>query len=77
MSGDCVEFCKALGEIAAAFSVSQPTISHHLSVLRQLDLVTARREGQPVYYALNRDRMVECCGRLVARFATDEGACRE
>lgn len=69
------EMC--VGEIAAAFRVSQPTISHHLKILRQFDLVTSRRKGQQVYYALNRDRVVECCGRLVARFALDEGTCRQ
>lgn len=64
------EMC--VGEIAAVFAVSQPTISHHLSILRQFGLVTRRKEGQQIYYTLNRDRVAECCGRLVARF--DVGA---
>ena len=28
-------------------------MSHHFSVLRHADLITARREGQQIYYALN------------------------
>ena len=64
------EMC--VGDIVAAFSMSQPTISHHLNVLRQFNLVTSRKEGKLVYYATNRDRVVECCGRLSARFDTEE-----
>jgi len=55
-----------------AFPTSQPTISHHLSVLRQLKLVNTRKEGKQVFYAINRDRVVECCGLLMARFDVPE-----
>ncbi|MBN1935503.1 MAG: winged helix-turn-helix transcriptional regulator [Anaerolineae bacterium] len=40
-------------ELVAALRVSQPLISWHLSVLRRSDLVSLRREGRLVYYALN------------------------
>jgi ArsR family transcriptional regulator, arsenate/arsenite/antimonite-responsive transcriptional repressor len=43
----------AVGEIVDNFSVSQPTISRHLAVLRNAGLVTARREGQNVVYGLD------------------------
>lgn len=33
------------------------TISHHMSVLRLAGLVTARRDGQWVYYSLCRDAL--------------------
>jgi ArsR family transcriptional regulator len=33
--------------------VSKPSMSHHFSVLKEADLITARREGQQIYYALN------------------------
>ncbi len=58
------------GDIVDAFVMSQPTISHHLGVLRQVGLVTCRKEGKQVFYAINRDNVVECCGRLVAKFDT-------
>lgn len=60
------ELC--VGDIADAFDVSQPTISHHLGVLRQLGLVARRKEGKQVFYSVNQDRIVECCGRLMAQF---------
>jgi DNA-binding transcriptional ArsR family regulator len=52
--------------------VSQPTISHHLNVLKQFGLVTSRREGKLVFYAINRDNVVACCGRLIAKFQAEE-----
>jgi ArsR family transcriptional regulator len=64
------EMC--VGDIVAAFEMSQPTISHHLSVLRQAGLVTSRRDGKQVYYAINRDNVVECCGMLMARFEAQD-----
>jgi ArsR family transcriptional regulator, arsenate/arsenite/antimonite-responsive transcriptional repressor len=64
------EMC--VGDIVAAFGMSQPTISHHLSVLRQAGLVTGRREGKQVFYAINRDNVVECCGTLMARFEAQD-----
>lgn len=42
--------------------LSQPTISHHLRLLREAGLVTAERKGTWVYYAINaaaRARLVE------------------
>ncbi len=33
--------------------VSKPSMSHHFAVLKEADLVTSRREGQQIYYALN------------------------
>ena len=63
---------KCVGDIVDAFSMSQPTISHHLSVLRQFDLVTSRKEGKQVFYAINRDNVVECCGQLIAKFEAEE-----
>lgn len=41
------------GEIAAHFSISKPSISHHLDLLKQAGLVSARREGQFMHYSIN------------------------
>ncbi len=54
-------------EIVEAFRMTQPTISHHLGVLRQAGLVKRRKEGKQVYYSLNRGNVVACCGRLVVK----------
>jgi ArsR family transcriptional regulator, arsenate/arsenite/antimonite-responsive transcriptional repressor len=41
------------GEIAARFDSSWPTISRHLALLRDADLVTTERRGQEILYELN------------------------
>ena len=41
------------GAIAENFAMSKPSISHHLSALKQAELVTAERRGQEIVYSLN------------------------
>ena len=41
------------GEIAEAFDISRPSISHHLEMLKQAGLVDTERKGQFIYYSLN------------------------
>ncbi|MEZ4703393.1 MAG: autorepressor SdpR family transcription factor [Rhodothermales bacterium] len=41
------------GEIADAFQISKPSISHHLDLLKQASLIDAEREGQFIRYSLN------------------------
>ena len=44
---------RTAGEIADCFSVGKPTISHHLDLLRQANLVESVKNGQFVVYSLN------------------------
>jgi len=60
-----------VGEIVDALEVSQPTVSHHLSLLRAASLVNVRREGKQVYYTLNQGRLAEGCCTLAETFAPD------
>ncbi len=48
---------RTVGEIVRNFELSQPTISRHLSVLKDADLVIDRRHGQHVIYRLNSESM--------------------
>ncbi|MEM5816959.1 MAG: autorepressor SdpR family transcription factor [Desulfitobacterium hafniense] len=41
------------GEIADHFDMTKPSISHHLNMLKQADLISDRRQGQNIYYTLN------------------------
>lgn len=41
------------GEISQHFNISRPSISHHLNVLKNADLVLDERKGQYIYYSLN------------------------
>ena len=44
---------KSVGELERVVEVSQSALSQHLAVLRQRGLVTARREGQAIFYSLD------------------------
>ena len=61
------ELC--VSDIVEAFDASQPTISHHLRLLRNVGLVNSRKQGKLVYYELNQENVSECCGMLVTKFA--------
>lgn len=63
----------SVGEIVGQFQMTQPTISHHLDVLKRYNLLKSRKDGKQVYYVTNQEQVVTCCGRLVAKFELDEG----
>ena len=44
-------------ELTALFRLAQATVSHHLKVLTDAGLVSARREGQFHYYRLHREAL--------------------
>lgn len=58
----------SVGELQAHFDLSQPTISHHLAVLRQARLVLSRRDGKYVYYRANPDCVARQCLEILERF---------
>jgi len=60
---------RSVNEIVEHVTVAQPTVSHHLAVLRDAGLVKVRHEGKQTFYILNQDRMVSCCGQLMKYFA--------
>lgn len=43
----------SVSEISQHFDISLPSLSHHLSILKQVNLVSSRRKGQEMIYALN------------------------
>ncbi len=47
------------GEIADRFHISKPSISHHLDLLKQAELVIAVKEGQFITYSINTTVMDE------------------
>jgi DNA-binding transcriptional ArsR family regulator len=71
MSMLCCEWL-CVGDIVERTGVTQPTVSHHLSILRETDLVNTRRAGKQVFYTLNQDAVALCCGTLMQNFAPDK-----
>jgi DNA-binding transcriptional ArsR family regulator len=46
---------RSVQEIAQRMKLREPTISHHLSILKELDLVASRADGTTRWYRLNDD----------------------
>jgi ArsR family transcriptional regulator len=61
----------SVGEIVEAMGISQPTVSHHLNVLKKARLVRARRDGKQVYYTLIQEALANGCCTLAENFAPD------
>ncbi len=56
------------GEIAGRFSISAPSVSHHLNVLKAADLVTSERHGQHIIYRQNATVLQEVLSLLMDLF---------
>ncbi|MGQ9467691.1 MAG: ArsR/SmtB family transcription factor [Anaerolineae bacterium] len=51
-------------ELAEALELPQPTVSHHLKILRERGLVTAEQERTAVYYTLADERVIQALDLL-------------
>lgn len=51
----------SVNEIAEGVGLSQPTVSRHLGILREANIVADRRDGQNVFYRLNQLIVEDCC----------------
>ena len=49
-----VEKEKCASELLKNFSISQPTLSHHMKVMVSSGLLTERRAGKRIYYGIDR-----------------------
>ena len=61
----------SVSDLQRQLNVTQPTVSHHLSVLRESGLVSVRSKGRQVFYRLNQPRVASCCENLRVRFTPD------
>lgn len=52
-------------ELAGHFSITMATLSHHLEVLKQADLVSSRRDGQQIFYSLNLSVLEELTEQII------------
>ncbi|WP_269540725.1 ArsR/SmtB family transcription factor [Cerasicoccus fimbriatus] len=62
-SADC-EHAKNVSQIADVLNLSQPTISHHLRVLRQAGIVQHQKMCRDCYYWVDRDAAREVIERM-------------
>ncbi|MET7683832.1 metalloregulator ArsR/SmtB family transcription factor [Streptomyces sp. NPDC005423] len=74
-SRDGGEICVC--DLTPAFALSQPTISHHLKLLKQAGLIASERRGTWVYYRLlpaTTDRLAQVLSRPAASPGEPSGA---
>ena len=60
---------RTVTEIVNFFNLSQPTISRHLSVLKNAGLVEAEKKRQNVFYRLSEPNLKACCVGFFSSFA--------
>jgi len=62
----------AAGEIAGRFPISGPSVSRHLGVLKGAGLVTERRDGNRILYALVEERLATTVGRFLSAVCPEQ-----
>jgi DNA-binding transcriptional ArsR family regulator len=62
----------AAGEIAARFTISGPSISRHLSILKAAGLVTERRSANRILYTLVEDRLASSVGGFLSAVCPEQ-----
>lgn len=60
------------GEIGGRFTISAPSISRHLGVLKSAGLVSERREANRIYYSLVEDRLALCVGQFLSSVCPEQ-----
>lgn len=65
------------GAIASRFTISGPSISRHLSILKAAGLVTERREANRILYALVEDRLASCVGGFLSAVCPEQVVLRK
>lgn len=61
----------SVGDIVDALQVSQPTVSHHLAILKTAGLVNTRRDGKQVFYILDQEKIADNCCNLAEIFSPE------
>lgn len=58
----------SVNELSEAAGLSQPNTSRHLSVLKNVGLVRADKNGNNVIYSINKKWFTKCCGDFFCNF---------
>jgi len=62
----------SVNEIVNKLDVAQPTVSHHLKILKNAGLVKSERRGKQILYTLNQERLAEGCCQVAEEFAPNQ-----
>ena len=65
------------GEIVEMFTISGPSVSRHLSVLKDAGLINERRDGTSIIYSLNDENLALCLSEFISSVCPTEMIERE
>ena len=52
-------------DIAKKFTLSRPTISHHLNLMKRAKILKSRKEGKEIYYSINKDYVIRLMSSIL------------
>ena len=58
-------------EICSHFTMKQPSVSHHLAVLKKSGVIETQREGKEIYYSINRKNIASLMTYYLARYGLE------
>ena len=67
----CCEW-QSVNDIVDRLDVAQPTVSHHLKVLKNAGLVKSERRGKQVMYTIDQEQLAQGCCRVAENFAPEQ-----
>lgn len=62
----------SVSDIVEKLDVTQPTVSHHLKILKNAGLVHSERHGKQILYTLNQEKLAQGCCQVAEDFAPDQ-----
>ncbi len=70
-----IEKERSVGELAALLKIRNSTVSQHLALLRKDGIVTARRDGQTIWYAIGSPTAREVVRTLYQAYCSPASVC--
>jgi DNA-binding transcriptional ArsR family regulator len=65
---------RAVGELESGLGIRQPTLSQHLAALRDVGIVTTRRESRMIFYQLADETQMRLIAALLQGFGGEASA---
>ena len=52
-------------DIAKQFSLSRPTVSHHLNIMKRAKVLNSRKDGKEIYYSFNKKYVINLMTSII------------
>ncbi|MBT3389110.1 MAG: winged helix-turn-helix transcriptional regulator [Chloroflexi bacterium] len=62
----------SVNDLVEKLDVAQPTVSHHLKILKNAGLVKSERRGKQVFYTLDQESLARGCCQVAEDFAPNQ-----